>query len=103
MASIPRMTLGLVLGLAWSVGGLATMPAAAQDLIDCGMLVPGLPPELPNGGQIACGEPGVGAPMAGVPLLPTPVAGLPDLPAVEGPQDICDFYGFCGAAEPGVP
>jgi hypothetical protein len=93
MSSIQRMTLGLVLGLACGVGGLATMPAAAQDIIDCGMIVQGLPPELANGGQIACGEPSVGL----------TVAGVPHLPAGEGPRDICDFFGFCGAAEPATP
>lgn len=102
MSSIHRLTLGLVLGLASGVGGLATMPAAAQVIIDCGMIVQGLPPELPNGGQIACGEPGVGPPVAGLPHLPA-VEGPRDIPTVEGPWDICDFYGFCGAAEPGAP
>ena len=98
MAALRRMTLGLVLGLAWSVSGLAALPAGAQATTGCFAQ-----PPLPDGGQIACGEPGISPPVIDVPLLPTPVVGVPDLPALEGPQDICDFYGFCGAAEPAAP
>jgi hypothetical protein len=91
MSSIQRLILGLVFGLAGGAGGLATLPAAAQGIIDCGMVVSGLPPELSHGGEIACGEPG-GEPH---------VAEAPHRPAGEGPRDICAFFGFCGAAAPG--
>jgi hypothetical protein len=82
MASIRRMTLGLVLGIACGVGGLATLPAAAQvvvgDYPDCNM--GGM--QLPPGAAIACGEPG-GMPSAMPDASYEPA--LPNLPPAEGP------------------
>jgi hypothetical protein len=82
MASIRRMTLGLVLGIACGLGGLAALPAGAQvavgDYPDCN--VGGVP--LPPGAAIACGEPG-GMPstMPDAPYVPA----QPNLPSGEAP------------------
>jgi hypothetical protein len=83
MSSIPRMILGLVLGIACGLGGLAALPAAAQ--VTVGDL-PGCPVSdvpLPPGAVIACGEPGVLPSLPGLAGAPTVLP--PNSPPVEAP------------------
>lgn len=85
MGSLPRLAVGLMVGLICSAGGLASVPASAQANTEC-VPAPVLSPVLAMPPEFSCVEP---------PAVQPPV--------IEEPLDICDFFGFCGGPVASVP
>lgn len=84
MVALPRLALGLVLGLVCGAGSLATVPARAQANTEC-VSVPVLSPVLATPPEFNCVE---------APVVQQPVITEPSL---------CDFFGLCNEPPASVP
>ncbi len=84
MVALPRLALGLVLGLTCGAVGLGSLPARAQANTEC-VAAPVLSPVLAAPPEFNCVE---------APVVPQPVITEPSL---------CDFFGLCSETPASVP